>query len=106
MRTQRHAAVIAALTLTLTLLGCSGSEPEPVAQATSAPTTAAPAPTAATPTEDPYEVYKRLAPKGQPTLSRQDAQTRALLGCGTKWAPGTVDAALAEAYKDLCTSTR
>ncbi|WP_080636984.1 hypothetical protein [Salinispora vitiensis] len=51
---------------------------------------------------DPYEVYLDLAPAGAVELSREDAQTRALLGCGRKWAPGTVDAALAEAYAELC----
>ncbi len=51
---------------------------------------------------DPYEVYLDLAPSGEPTLSREDAQTRAYLGCGQPWAPGTVDAALAEAYAELC----
>ncbi|WP_309225192.1 hypothetical protein [Salinispora sp. H7-4] len=53
-------------------------------------------------TVDPYEVYLDLAPSGEPTLSREDAQTRAYLGCGQPWAPGTVDAALAEAYAELC----
>lgn len=55
------------------------------------------------PTRDPYETYQRLAPAKAPPLSREDAQTRALLGCGQDWAPGTVDAALAQAYADLCT---
>lgn len=53
-------------------------------------------------TVDPYEVYLDLAPADAVELSREDAQTRALLGCGRKWAPGTVDAALAEAYAELC----
>jgi hypothetical protein len=47
-------------------------------------------------------VYLTLAPKDAPKISREDAQTRALLGCGQSWAPGTVDAALAEAYASLC----
>jgi hypothetical protein len=51
---------------------------------------------------DPYEAYLKLAPKDAPKISREDAQTRALLGCGQDWAPGTVDAALAEAYASLC----
>jgi hypothetical protein len=60
--------------------------------------------TAAEPPEpsDPYEVYLDIAPSGAAELSREDAQTRAYLGCGRAWAPGTVDAALAEAYADLC----
>jgi hypothetical protein len=51
---------------------------------------------------DPYEAYLANAPADAPELSREDAQTRALLGCGQDWAPGTVDAALAEAYANLC----
>lgn len=54
------------------------------------------------PSPDPYEVYLEIAPDDAPDLSREDAQTRALLGCETDFAPGTVDAALAEAYADLC----
>lgn len=57
---------------------------------------------APSPTEDPYAVYLKLAPKGAPRLSREDAQARAVLGCGQSWAPGTVDAALATAYAELC----
>ncbi len=52
--------------------------------------------------EDPYAVYLRNAPAGEKVISREDAQTRALLGCNMKWAPGTVDAVLADAYRDLC----
>ena len=52
--------------------------------------------------KDPYDTYIANAPKGEPTLSREDAQARARLGCGQDWAPGTVDAILADAYKDLC----
>ncbi|MBQ1061338.1 hypothetical protein [Micromonospora sp. C41] len=51
---------------------------------------------------DPYAVYLKLAPKNAPKLSREDAQARAVLGCGQEWAPGTVDAALAKAYAGLC----
>jgi len=57
-----------------------------------------PSPSAA----DPYAVYLKIAPKGAVHLSREDAQARALLGCGQDWAPGTVDAALAKAYASLC----
>jgi hypothetical protein len=55
---------------------------------------------------DPYEVYLELQPprpadwEGEWPLSREDAQTRALLGCGRQWAPGTIDGALAQAYSD------
>lgn len=48
---------------------------------------------------NPYDTYKAHAPTGEPVLSREDAQTRALLGCSKKWAPGTVDRALADAYR-------
>jgi hypothetical protein len=51
---------------------------------------------------DPYDTYIANAPKTEPTLSREDAQARARLGCGQDWAPGTIDAILADAYKDLC----
>lgn len=51
---------------------------------------------------DPYDTYLQNAPKTEPTLSREDAQARARLGCAQDWAPGTVDAILADAYKDLC----
>lgn len=54
---------------------------------------------AATAPADPYAVYLATAPAGAVHLSREDAQTRALLGCGQTWAPGTVDAALAAAYR-------
>lgn len=65
----------------------------------------APAPSAepaADTAADPYEVYLDLAPDDAVDLSREDAQTRAYLGCGQPWAPGTVDAALAKAYAELC----
>lgn len=58
--------------------------------------------------QDPYEVYLASAPErpadweGEWPLSREDAQARALLGCGQRWAPGTIDAALQAAYADLC----
>lgn len=51
---------------------------------------------------DPYEVYLENAPSGEPTLSREDAQLRATLGCGMEFAPGTVDAILREAYDPEC----
>ena len=73
------------------------SGPASTPASTSAP--AKPAPTASA---DPYEVYLKLAPHGAPNLSREDAQARAYLGCGRSWSPGTVDAALAKAYAELC----
>jgi hypothetical protein len=33
--------------------------------------------------------------------SPEDAQTRALSGCGTEWSPGSLDAMLAEAYRQV-----
>ncbi len=50
---------------------------------------------------DPYQVYLTLAPADAPELTPDDAQARAMLGCGTAWAPGTVDAALQQAYAQL-----
>lgn len=64
-----------------------------------APTPAA-SPVASAP--DPYAWYLDHAPAGAPYLSREDAQTRAFLGCGQTFAQGTVDAVLAEAYKGIC----
>ncbi|WP_320069593.1 hypothetical protein [Micromonospora sp. RTGN7] len=82
------------------LAGCGGdpapSSPVPPASSP-APVTSAPKPTV-----DPYKAYLKIAPADAPKISREDAQARALLGCGQTWAPGTVDAALAEAYADLC----
>lgn len=66
---------------TLPLIGCGGTDQ---------------------PEQDPYEVYLEIAPEDATELSREDAQTRAVLGCDQEFAPGTVDAALAEAYDDLC----
>lgn len=49
-----------------------------------------------------YEAYLATNPDPTLVLSREDAQARALLGCGQLFAPGTIDAALAEAYGPLC----
>jgi hypothetical protein len=60
------------------------------------------------PPADPYQTYVAEAPEmpvdwtGPWPLSREDAQTRAILGCGQDWAPGTVDAVLQDAYEALC----
>lgn len=51
---------------------------------------------------DPYDVYLAHNPRPDLVLSREDAQTRALLGCGKTFAPGTVDAVLTDAYRGLC----
>ena len=57
---------------------------------------------------DPYETYLANAPEmpadwaGEWPLSREDAQARAVAGCGQDWAPGTIDAALQEAYQPAC----
>lgn len=51
--------------------------------------------------EDPYDVYLRNAPSSEKVLSREDAQARAILGCKDTWAPGTVDAVLADAYREV-----
>lgn len=52
--------------------------------------------------DDPYGVYVATNPDPGLVLSREDAQLRAILGCGQRWAPGTVDAALSAAYKPEC----
>lgn len=66
-----------------------------------APATTTPAPAATTeaPAVDPYEVYLATNPNAELVLSREDAQARAYLGCGQTFAPGTTDAALADAYR-------
>lgn len=87
---------LAALALVLVAAAGCTSDPAPAPPGT-APSSAAP-----NSPVDPYDAYQQLAPDGAPKLSREDAQTRALLGCGQAWAPGTVDAALADAYADLC----
>ncbi len=78
------------LLATIGLGGCSSSD---------APTPDAPSQSSRA---DPYQVYLEHAPKGQKILSREDAALRAQLGCGQKFAPGTVDAVLADAYADYC----
>lgn len=93
--------------LGLVVAGCSDApKPPGAAGPTSTAVTSAATPTktpsTSSPAVDPYAVYLANRPKGEPKLSREDASTRALLGCGTKWPPGTVDAVLAEAYAQLC----
>jgi hypothetical protein len=81
MTIKRGALALAALVL---VTGCSGADPEEPEPA------------------DPYEVYVENNPPGQKLISREDAQARAYLGCGMKFAPGTVDYVLREAYKPDC----
>lgn len=74
----------------------------PGAHATGQPTsttTSAATPAATTPAADPYAVYLAHNPDPSLVLSREDAQARAYLGCGQTFAPGTIDAALADAYR-------
>lgn len=75
------AALLILVTITVATSGPPDTEPTPI---------------------DPYDTYLANAPLGEPTLSREDAQLRALAGCGQQWAPGTVDAVLADAYKGIC----
>ena len=93
MRKSDIAALAAALMLTLS--ACSTAD----TPATESTTTPAPTANAAA---DPYEIYLENNPDPDLVISREDAQTRALLGCGTEWAPGTVDAVLADAYSEQC----
>lgn len=56
---------------------------------------------------DPYDTYQQLIADNDIDpidISPEDAQTRALLGCGTEWAPDTVDWALQQAYADVIAS--
>ncbi len=77
-------AFVAAALMAVTVVGCGNDNDEP------------------TPPTDPYERYLELAPEdAEVDLSREDAQARAILGACSEWAPGTVDAALQEAYADL-----
>jgi hypothetical protein len=87
--------------LGLVVAGCSDAPKPPAAGTTSTAVSSAPT-RASSPTVDPYDVYRKRVPKGEPTLSRSDAATRAQLGCGQKWPAGTTDAVLAEAYAGYC----
>lgn len=82
------------------MAGCSSDQTGPTPGVV--PQSSKSTPASATPTIDPYQVYLANAPKGEPKLSREDASTRALLGCERKWPPGTVDAVLQEAYASYC----
>lgn len=91
------ALVIGTAAATIYLTRAAEPAVAPAPASTAAAATAAPKAAG-----DPYAAYLKLAPAKAPNLSREDAQARALLGCAQTWAPGTVDAALAEAYADLC----
>jgi hypothetical protein len=52
-----------------------------------------------------YAFYLAHNPDPYLVLSRNAAQARAYLGCGSKWSPDTVDGVLAKAYKGICPST-
>ncbi len=99
--TMRRTTTILAIAA-LTLGACSSSTPTatPPPPSSAAPAASSPT-TQAAPVTDPYQAYLALAPADAPELSPDDAQARAMLGCGTTWAPGTVDAALQQAYAPL-----
>lgn len=102
--------IVTTIAAVLLLVGCSSSDDSPTPGAVNPPQSTAPAvstppassSTPSTPAVDPYSVYLAHIPKGEPTLSRSDASTRALLGCGRTWPPGTTDAVLHEAYAAYC----
>lgn len=106
--------ILTTIAAVLLLAGCSSGDDSPTPGAVNPPASSAPATTPATssapvssstpstPAADPYAVYLKHIPKGEPTLSRSDASTRALLGCETTWPPGTTDAVLHEAYAAYC----
>lgn len=89
--------VVSAVACTSMLLPAETASPAPTApqQAQSAPAVA-----------DPYVTFLAGAPAGSVKLSRESAQARAYLGCGTTFAPGTVDRALADAYRPGVCETR
>jgi hypothetical protein len=77
--------------LVLLVVGCSSSAPTP-----------APTITAVSRPQDPYVEFlsraKTLGIDVPADLDATSAQARALLGCGTTWAPNTLDRLLADAY--------
>lgn len=91
---------------TITVSDRGGTVPETVPETTTSalgPSTAPPSTVEFDPElaaeGDPYHVFLSLAPVGGAVgMTADDASARALLGCGTTWPPGSVDAALAEAY--------
>lgn len=85
----------------LALAGCSADDGQLPVSTTSKATSSTSISSTSNAT-DPYAAYLAKAPKGEHTLSREDAATRAQLGCGKTWPPGTVDAVLAEAYAAYC----
>lgn len=89
--------IVTTIAAVLLIAGCSSND-GPVPGAVNSST----APASSAPTVDPYDVYLKHIPKGEPTLSRDDAATRAQLGCGKTWPPGTTDAVLQEAYAAYC----
>lgn len=85
------------LPATLLLASCTST---PTVAATTTPPPPPETTTTVTTTTDPYQTYLAL-PGADTTISAEDAQLRALLGCKLSFAPGTVDAALREAYAPL-----
>lgn len=83
------------------LAGCSASTPIGAGSATGDVSSSPSAPGRLTPAYDPYQVYLKNNPNPKLVLSREDAQTRAILGCGTTFAPDTVDRVLADAYRPM-----
>lgn len=86
-----------AMAVGLTVIVMYETRPWPASPTASPTVTASSAPT--TPAADPYAIYLARNPNPKLVLSRDDAQARALLGCGKTWAAGTVDAVLADAYR-------
>lgn len=54
---------------------------------------------------DAYQEYLDNNPDPSLILTPEDAQTRALLGCGGTWEDGTIDGVLAKAYAANCKRT-
>lgn len=85
------AFVVAAAILMLVLFACEEKkQPNPPANLSN----------------DPYahflEMRENLDEDKQIEISPEDAQTRALLGCGKEWAEDTIDGILQIAYEGIC----
>lgn len=94
-----------ALVLLVLAAACSSSSKPLSAPSATQPATATSttrSTTTTTSSSDPYATYLKENPDPELILSREDAQTRALLGCKMKWAPGTIDAVLQSAYRPDC----
>lgn len=92
--------LLLAVLLVILLTGCTATTPTPSYEPAYRP----PSSPLERPT-DPYVAYQEAerANPDWPSLTRDDAQLRAFLGCDRSFAPGTQDAVLQELYgPDVC----